>query len=146
MKLKIVLIIILVIIFLPMSFILGSATYLLTEGKRESFYDDNYYKLELYNSFDDSVFMKIFYYNNTSVEVDNLKYKLGRDNIEKVKNYIDDSSNKLHKLNNNINIDFDYDSITENDAYLSIEENEDYYYFQYYDMDENVLYEVFCSR
>lgn len=90
--------------------------------------------------------MKIFYYNNTSVEVDNLKYKLGRDNIEKVKNYIDDSSNKLHKLNNNVNIDFDYDSITENDAYLSIEENEDYYYFQYYDMDENVLYEVFCSR
>lgn len=146
MKLKIVLIIILVIIFLPMFFILGSATYLLTKGKRESFYDDNYYKLELYNSFDDSVFMKIFYYNNTSVEVDNLKYKLGRDNIEKVKNYIDDSSNKLHKLNNNVNIDFDYDSITENDAYLSIEENEDYYYFQYYDMDENVLYEVFCSR
>lgn len=146
MKLKVVLITILVITFLPLFFVLGSYTYLLTEGKKETLYEEDYYKKELYNTFNDNAFVKIFYYYDNPDNIKNKKNILSSDNINKLKKEINFSLNRLHELNNVINLEFNYDIITEDDYYLPIEENENEYYFQYYDTDGKVLYEIFCSK
>lgn len=103
---------------------------------------DNYYKKEGHYSIDTYNDLLKFYYNEEPNYLENKEYILVGNKTEKIKVIIKDSLAELRETNN-VNIDFDYDSVTSNDRFYLIKKS----FFEsmllhYYDVDENILYVI----
>lgn len=123
-------------------FVLGELCYW-NKDKHPTMLVAGYYKKEFYKSTDEvTSFVK--YYYKESVDI-NKKYVLGEDNVDVVKDNIKAAISKLYELDNSINIKFNYDDITSNDYYLLVNDL-DFICFEYYDVEEYVLYEVYLSK
>lgn len=70
------------------------------------------------------------------------------DNVEKVKEDISILLKKLKEIDNSLDIEFDYESITSDDYYEIKTQNgiENIYCFLYYDIDEHVLYKILIPK
>jgi hypothetical protein len=136
-KKKTIIKIIITIVILVVFFYLGGIIY---SVEFESIYYNGFYKEELYKSPDGkSYILKSYYYEEPKSL--NKKYKLGNKKIEEVEKNIKLTIEKLNELNENIIINFDYNKITSDDYYLMIN-NKNPIYFQYYDKEEHIFYEV----
>lgn len=105
-----------------------------------------YYKSEKYVNSDPFILFEKYYYseNPEKKEYKYHKYKLVKDNVETIKEYINTSLEKLHELDNTNNIEFNYDSITSNGYYLLKTFTDDnMVVLHYYDADEHILYVLY---
>lgn len=112
-----------------------------TSSKIESLTDGKSYKYERYENYNDQTiyFVKEYYYEESDAFYENnYRYTLVKNNAEKIKKYINISLNKLNELDDTLNIEFNYDTVTSNDYYYMIEEKNVLLY--YYDIDEHILY------
>lgn len=130
------------LIILVIAYSLGACSYWIKD-QNKSIIANDYYKMEFYKSTDETTsFSKYYYEENIDIEK---KYKLGNDSVEEVRKNIEIAIDKLHKLDNSINIEFDYDIVTSNDFYL-LRNDSDFICFQYYDVEEYILYEIYLSK
>lgn len=143
MKPKTILKILVTIMFFVLIFFLG--TFLFHTKKTLSLYDDNCYSYEIYSSQNSDDFLRKWYYEEP-LEIDNHKKQaIGINNTIKIKKFIEDGIEKINNENKNINIHFDYNDITSNDLYV-LKKNKKSIYLQYYDIEKNVLYEIYYEQ
>lgn len=106
----------------------------------------DYYKREKYVSsdFNGTSFQKYYYHQDdyTVICKGRITCSPVKGKEELVKNYIKTSLNNLHELDNNIEIDFDYDVITSDDYYY-VEYDEGMTFLYYYDAGEHILYRTY---
>lgn len=132
-------------IVLIVAFIMGSYLWVISHKTYEPpFFSYEFYKSEMYLNSDPFIlFSKYYYYENPS-EMWSNDYMLIENNVETVKTNISTSLNKLHELDNAINIEFNYDIITSNDYYfLKTIKDENLILLYYYDVDEHILYTTY---
>ena len=101
---------------------------------------DFYKSEEFYNYKNDYSISKVYYNEEVGNEIVNeRKFLLVEDNIQKIQENINISLSNIEQSNENNNLEFNYDIITSNDYYILLKKENNLYLY-YYDEDDNILY------
>lgn len=143
--LKIAIKIICLCIILFIAFFIGECLYPIFSSSdyEPSLLSYNFYKSETYVNPEPFLLFEKYYYleNPKKKDYKYNNYKMVKNNEKLIRDYINVSLMNLHKLDNSINIEFNYDSITSNDYYLlKTFDNDKTIVLHYYDVDKDILY------
>lgn len=145
-RIKIILLIFLSIIIIAMDIFIGYCHRSFSDSRvlGRGIYCDGY-KFEKYN-YSENEYLTKSYFHESSREVNAIYYNtMIGDDLEYVKDYIKEHLNMIAKNNESVNIEFDYNVVTEDDLYHLVY-NGYYRHFEYYDVEDNIIYNISYTK